>query len=78
MAGLVLNHKNKREGEQDLAHAIDLHLANNLNDGARNLAEHFMPSEGDPFGTENSITNSTGANEVEPMKKGISSSEVGS
>jgi hypothetical protein len=76
--GLVLNHKNKREGKRDLAHAIALHLANNLDDRARDLAEHFMPSEDDPFGTDNSITNSAGGNEVEPMKKGRSTSEVGS
>jgi tetratricopeptide (TPR) repeat protein len=76
--GLVLNHKNKREGKRDLAHAIALHLANNLDNRARDLAEHFMPSEGDPFDTDNSITNSTGVNEVEPMKKGRSSSEKGS
>ena len=76
--GLVLNHKNKREGKRDLAHAIALHLANNFDERARDLAEHFMPSEGDPFVSDNSITNSAGVNEEEPMKKGRSSSELGS
>ena len=76
--GLVLNHKNKREGKRDLAHAIALHLANEFDERARGLAEYFMPAGGDPFGTDNSITNSAGGDEDEPMKKGRSSSVLDS
>jgi tetratricopeptide (TPR) repeat protein len=76
--GLVLNHKNKKEGKRDLAHAIALHLANEFDNRARNLAEYFMPAEGDPFGTDNSINNSAGGDEEEPMKKGRSSSVLDS
>jgi tetratricopeptide (TPR) repeat protein len=76
--GLVLNHKNKREGKRDLAHAIALHLANNLNEHARALAEHFMPSEGNPFESDNSLSDFRRDVEEEPTKKGMSSSTLGS
>lgn len=76
--GLVLNHKNKREGKRDLAHAIALHLANNLDGHARALAEHFLPSEGDPFGNDNSLSDLRRDVEEEPIKKGMSSSTLNS
>lgn len=67
--GLVLTHKGKREGKRDLAHAIALHLANNFDDRARDLAEHFMPSEDDLFGFESSASGGSDVGSKEPVKK---------
>jgi hypothetical protein len=39
----VLLHKNRREGEKDLAHAIALHLANGYNERAIALSKYFIP-----------------------------------
>ena len=39
----VLLHKNRKEGEKDLAHAIALHLANGYNSRAIELSKHFIP-----------------------------------
>ena len=39
----VLLHKNRKEGEKDLAHAIALHLANGYNERAIELSSYFIP-----------------------------------
>ena len=39
----VLLHKNRKEGEKDLAHAIALHLANGYNERAIELSAYFIP-----------------------------------
>ena len=39
----VLLHKNRKEGEKDLAHAIALHLANGYNERAIELSKYFIP-----------------------------------
>jgi tetratricopeptide (TPR) repeat protein len=57
--GLVLIHKNKREGERDLAHAIALHLANGQDEIARTLSAHFMPSNENPFELDSSSLDDT-------------------
>ena len=41
--GNILMHKNRREGEIDLAHAIALHLANGYTQRATGLSKIFMP-----------------------------------
>lgn len=41
--GKVLLHKNKRQGEIDLAHAIALHLANGYTETATELSRIFIP-----------------------------------
>ena len=39
----VLLHKNRKEGEKDLAHAIALHLANGYNERTIELSAYFIP-----------------------------------
>lgn len=41
--GSVLLHKNRREGEEDLAHAIALHLGNGYTERATELSKIFIP-----------------------------------
>ena len=54
----VLLHKNRKEGEKDLAHAIALHLANGYNERAIALSSYFIPKiERLPVSAESEPTN---------------------
>ena len=60
--GNVLLHKNRKEGEKDLAHAIALHLANGFTDKAIELSKFFIPKI-ESTKTDVSIDTSFGSSE---------------